>query len=102
MWTPTETTYTLAGLLQSLVPLIALTAYIPQWRTFMRNKSSANVSLSAWGIWCAGNLINLFYAIVQYRVTGFGVSLVISTVCILLFMLINMAFIFYYRAKTGR
>ena len=96
---PSETIITLANFLQSAVPLIALAAYVPQWRRIVIRKSSQDVSLAAWLLWVVTASIAVFYAIVQLLVTGQGVALVFSSSLTLLFVATTVVLVFVYRKR---
>ncbi|MFZ9936843.1 MAG: PQ-loop domain-containing transporter [Luteolibacter sp.] len=53
-----------ANVAESLVPLLVLVAYIPQWRHLWRTRYSRSISLSSWAIWAVAYLISVFYAAV--------------------------------------
>lgn len=91
--------FSIAGALQSCVPFLSLTAYIPQWRALLRSRSSQNVSLAAWLIWTLTSAIALLYAAASYAVTGRGLPLVFSTT--LLFLFCEFTLFLVYRFRTA-
>ncbi len=92
----------IANFLQSCVPVLSLIAYIPQWRKLIRSKSSNDISIHAWIIWCLSGAFALFYAIVQHRMTGPGLALIFSSATTLLFVLITVWMVFKYAKKNRR
>lgn len=91
-----------ANLLQGCLPLLSLTAYVPQWRRILRTKSSRDISIHAWLLWCVSGSIALFYAVVQYLATGQGVALVISAGTLLAFVFITTALVYVHRHGNTR
>ncbi len=89
--------FNIAGALQSCVPFLSLTAYIPQWRTLLRSRSSQNVSLTAWIIWTITSAIALLYAAASYAVTGRGLPLVFSTTLLFLFCEFTLLLVYRFR-----
>jgi hypothetical protein len=98
---PSESIVNIANFLQSIVPLISLAAYVPQWRRILVRKSSQDVSLMAWLLWIVTASIALFYAFVQLLVTGHGVALVFSSSLTLLFVATTVVLVFVYRNREG-
>ena len=92
-----DTVVTGANLCQMLVPLISLSAYVPQWRKFHHTRSSEDVSLRSWCVWTVSSVFGAFYAIVQVRLNGRGWPLVMSTGLTLLFVILTVAQIVRYR-----
>lgn len=92
--------FNVAGLLQSCVPVLSLTAYVPQWRTLLRSRSSENVSLTAWLMWTLTSAIALFYAAASYAVTGRGLPLVFSTTLLFLFCEFTLFLVYRYRTPA--
>jgi uncharacterized protein with PQ loop repeat len=92
-----ESLVTVANVLQSCVPLLSLTAYLPQWRRLAVTKSSKDISMHAWFIWCFSGAITLFYAVMQYLVTGQGTALIFSSATALTFVVITAYMVFRYR-----
>jgi uncharacterized protein with PQ loop repeat len=97
-----ETLGTAANFLQSCVPLLSLSAYIPQWRRLVKTKSSADISIHSWLIWCFSGSFALFYAFVQYQITGTGAALVFSTSSALLFVFVTVFLVFIYRRRPAK
>jgi uncharacterized protein with PQ loop repeat len=98
---PSEITIAAADLLQSCVPVLSLTAYVPQWLRLVKNKSSTDMSLRAWILWSVSSSFALFYAVVQYQVTDRGLALVFSSTAALAFILATIFLIFRYRSFAG-
>ncbi len=98
---PAERTVIIANFLQSCVPLLSLFAYFPQWKKIIANKSSQDISLISWLVWLLSSAIAIFYAIIQYKVTGQGTALIFSSVLALVFVFITVCLIALYR-KAGK
>jgi uncharacterized protein with PQ loop repeat len=98
---PTERIIIIANFLQGCVPLLSLGAYLPQWKKLITTKSSKDISLSSWLIWTVSSAIAIFYAVIQYNVTGKGTALIFSSVFTLVFVLITIGLIVFYR-KDGQ
>lgn len=96
---PSETVVTVASGLQSCIPFLSLSAYVPQWRKLMVTKSSKDISLRAWLLWSLAGFISCFYAIVQYLVTGRGLPLVFSTATSTIFIVATVYLILSYRRR---
>lgn len=86
-----------ANLCQIMIPLISLSAYVPQWRKFHRTRSSEDVSLRSWCLWTVSSVFGVFYAIVQLQLNGRGWPLVVSTCVTLVFVIFTVAQILRYR-----
>lgn len=97
---PSEFVVTTANLLQSCVPLLSLVAYLPQWKKLITTKSSADISLQSWLIWTASSVFAVFYAMVQFQVTGSGAALVFSSLSGLVFIIITVYLVQIYRAES--
>ncbi len=72
---PAEKIVVIANFLQGCSPLLSLFAYLPQWRKIIANKSSRDISLTSWLVWLVSSGIAIFYAVIQYQVTGKGTAL---------------------------
>ena len=83
--------------LQSLTVVIALAAYLPQWQTLYRNKSSQNISLKAWVLWTVSGICTWFYAYVQYHTYGTGQMLLITSTLGMFFLFATLALLWRYR-----
>jgi len=94
---PAEKIVIVANFLQSCVPLLSLFAYLPQWRKIVANKSSRDISLTSWLVWLVSSGIAIFYAVIQYQVTGKGTALIFSSVLVLVFVIITVCLITLYR-----
>jgi len=97
-----ETLIITADICQSVTVLICLLAYIPQWITLIRNKSSKNISLQSWCLWVCSSLLGFFYANVQYMVYGTGFTLVTTTTANLIFIILTIGLIVHYRKLAAR
>lgn len=91
----------IAGALQSVVPVISLIAYLPQWKKLIDTKSSRDLSLRSWSIWIVSSSISLFYAVALYRYTGKGAPLVFASAAGLLFVLTTVYLTARYRSRNG-
>ena len=89
-----------AGALQSVVPVISLIAYLPQWKKLVDTRSSKDLSLRSWSIWIVSSSISLFYAVALYRFTGKGVPLIFASAAGLLFVLITVYLTARYRSRS--
>ena len=97
---PSNSIINTANFLQSFIPILSLIGYLPQWRKLVRTKSSNDLSLRSWVIWTAVSLMAVFYAVVQYLVTGMGITLVISSIAILIFVLVTVYLVLRYRLEN--
>ncbi|ODS25017.1 hypothetical protein AB835_00485 [Candidatus Endobugula sertula] len=86
-----------ANILQGSIPVLSLVAHFPQWKKLVSNKSSNDISLRSWTIWTISALISIFYAVVQYYVTGSGITLVFSNISVLACVLITIYLVLLYR-----
>jgi len=98
---PAERVVIVANFLQGCVPLLSLFAYIPQWKKIVANKSSRDISLFSWLVWLLSSIIAIFYAVIQYQITGKGTALIFSSVLALVFVFITVCLIALYR-RGGR
>jgi uncharacterized protein with PQ loop repeat len=87
----------LADLAQSITIVLSLTAYIPQWITMAKNKSSENISLSTWMLWFSSASMSWFYAFVQYTAKGNCFMLLASTTISVSLIVVTMYLIHKYR-----
>jgi len=94
---PSEKIVIVANFLQGCVPLLSLVAYLPQWKKIIANKSSKDISLTSWLVWLVSSGIAIFYAVIQYQVTGKGTALVFSSIVVLIFVFITVCLIALYR-----
>lgn len=90
---------TAAGICQVATTFISLLAYVPQWVKLFRTKSSANISLRSWCLWVVSTSFTLFYAVVQLRVNGSGLPLVISASAALTFVFFTVVLIIKFRPR---
>jgi len=98
---PSEFIVTAASALQSCIPVLTLSAYVPQWRRLVLTKSSRDISVPAWLLWSVTGSFSCFYAVVQYLVTGKGLPLVFSTITSLIFILATVYLILSYRSHQA-
>jgi len=96
---PSQTMIDSANILQSCIPLLSLSAYLPQWHKIVTTRSSRDISLRAWLIWSCSSSIAVFYAVVQYRVTGQGIALVFSSTVLLVFVIVTACLVVAYRRQ---
>jgi uncharacterized protein with PQ loop repeat len=94
---PAEKIVIAANFLQGCSPLLSLFAYLPQWRKIIANKSSRDIFLTSWMVWLVSSAIAIFYAIIQYKITGKGTALIISSAFMLVFVFITICSIAFYR-----
>ena len=94
---PAEKVVIAANFLQGCSPLLSLFGYLPQWRKIIANKSSKDISLTSWLIWVVSSSIAIFYAVIQYQVTGKGTALIFSSIVVLIFVFIMTCLIVLYR-----
>lgn len=94
---PAERIVIVANFLQGCSPLLSLFAYLPQWKKIVANKSSRDISLTSWLVWLVSSCIAIFYAVIQYQVTGKGTALVFSSIIVLIFVFITVCLIVIYR-----
>lgn len=98
---PSQTIVDSANILQSCIPLLSLTAYLPQWHKIVTTKSSRDISLRAWLIWCFSSSIAVYYAVVQYLANGQGIALVFSSSVLLVFVIVTACLVVNYRKPNG-
>ena len=96
---PTESVVAAADICQSVVPVISLMAYLPQWRKLVRTKSSAAISLRSWAVWCVSSSFAVFYAVVQLMLNGRGWALVASSSLGFTFVVATLALSVHYRPR---
>jgi|GEM_PF-400617 len=96
---PSDWVVAVANTCQMAVPVISLSAYLPQWIKLIRTRSSRDISLRSWCIWTVSACFALFYAVVQLWLNGRGWPLVVSTALGLLFVLFTLFLILRYRPK---
>ncbi|MEZ5502715.1 MAG: PQ-loop domain-containing transporter [Halioglobus sp.] len=96
-----ETVTGTANFLQSCIPLLSLTAYLPQWQKIIRSRSSRDISLRSWLIWSLSSAIAVFYAVVQYHNTGHGSALVFSSTALMVFVFITIYLVAVHRRGGG-
>ena len=96
-----ESVVTAASFLQGSIPLLSLTAYLPQWKKIVETKSSRDISLPSWLLWSVSAAIAVFYAVIQYQTTGQGIALVFSTMVNLIFVIITVYLLVIYRRQPA-
>lgn len=89
-----------ANVAESLVPVLSLAAYIPQWRQLLASRDSRSISLLSWAVWALAYAISVFYAVVLLAVTGRGWPLVTTTALGFLFVLVTLGLAWRFR-NTG-
>lgn len=82
---------------QSITIFVTLVAYIPQWRTFYKNKSSENISVKSWLLWLLTCMLAVFYAFVQVKVHHTGHALLVSSSVSLIFVATTIVLILRFR-----
>jgi len=87
----------IANFLQGGVPLLSLFAYFPQWRKIVANRSSKDISLTSWLVWLLSSAIAIFYAVMQYAITGKGTALIFSSALALVFVSITLCLVIWFR-----
>ena len=97
---PSEKIVIVANFLQGCSPLLSLFAYLPQWRKIIANRSSKDISLTSWLVWPLSSAIAIFYAVIQYRITGKGTALIFSSIIVLIFVFITVCLIVLYRKDS--
>ncbi len=88
-----------ANFLQGSIPLLSLSAYLPQWKKIVATKSSKDISLQSWLLWSVSAAIAVFYAVAQYQTTGHGTALVFSSTVNFLFVVITVYLLVIYRKR---
>jgi uncharacterized protein with PQ loop repeat len=89
-----------ANFLQGSIPLLSLSAYLPQWKKIVATKSSKDISLRAWLLWSVSAAIAVFYAVAQYQTTGKGTALVFSSSVNLIFVVVTVYLLVIYRKQA--
>jgi uncharacterized protein with PQ loop repeat len=89
----------IADAMQMSIPLLSLTAYIPQWVKLCKTQSSGDISLHSWSIWIISGLFAFFYAVVHFFSTGSGWPLIISSTANLIFVSLTVTLVALYRKK---
>lgn len=97
-----DTLMLVAGTDETMVPILSLIAYIPQWRKLLKKRDSGTLSMISWMIWAVSYAIAVFYASVLLCVTGRGWPLLIAMSCGLAFVLFTMSLIWRFRDRSGR
>jgi uncharacterized protein with PQ loop repeat len=95
-----DTWLKIAGAAQSLIPIISLCAYVPQWRKLYQTRNSGAISLASWGLWAVSYSIAVFYSAMLLLVTGHGIPLVVTTTAGLCFVLFTMVLVWRFRDRT--
>jgi uncharacterized protein with PQ loop repeat len=89
-----------ASFLQGSIPLLSLSAYLPQWKKIIATRSSRDISLRSWLLWSVSAAIAVFYAVVQYQATGKGTALVFSSSVNLVFVVVTVYLLVSYRKQA--
>jgi uncharacterized protein with PQ loop repeat len=97
-----ETWLGIANVAQLTVPLISLSAYVPQWIRLMKRRDSAAISMTSWSLWALSYSIGVFYSVTLLQVTGRGWPLVVTTSLGLFFVAITMLMVWIFRPANGR
>ena len=53
--------------------------------------------MTSWLVWLLSSAIAIFYAVIQYKITGKGTALIFSSVLALVFVFITVCLIALYR-----
>jgi uncharacterized protein with PQ loop repeat len=88
-----------ASFMQGSIPLLSLSAYLPQWKKIIATKSSKDISLHSWLLWSVSAAITVFYAVAQYQTTGKGSALVFSSSVNLIFVIVTVYLLLIYRKQ---
>ena len=88
-----------ASFMQGSIPLLSLSAYLPQWKKIIATKSSKDISLRSWLLWSVSAAIAVFYAVAQYQATGKGTALVFSSSVNLIFVIVTVYLLVIYRKR---
>jgi uncharacterized protein with PQ loop repeat len=91
-----------ASFMQGSIPLLSLSAYLPQWKKIVATKSSKDISLQSWLLWSVSAAIAVFYAVAQYQTTGKGTALVFSSSVNLIFVIVTVYLLVIYRKQGAR
>jgi uncharacterized protein with PQ loop repeat len=91
----------ISNVLQSLIVLVMLSAFVPQWITIVRNRSSQNISAASWLMYFASSIFALFYAVVQFAATGTGHALVATTTVSFFCNLYSVYLVYRFRPTHG-
>jgi len=91
----------LGDLCQQFTILIAFIAYVPQWRSLLKKRSSYHVSLQAWTLWTVSGALALIYAIVQNIAHGMAGALLLSTTANFLCLIITISLIVLFRKSPA-
>ncbi|MEY4242694.1 MAG: hypothetical protein RLZZ245_279 [Verrucomicrobiota bacterium] len=90
-----------ASAAQSMIPILSLCAYIPQWRKLFQTRNSGAISVASWAIWAVSYSIAVFYATLLLKVTGRGIPLVVTTSAGLCFVLFTMVLVWRFRERPN-
>mgnify|MGYP003526079290 FL=1 len=90
-----------ASFMQGSIPLLSLSAYLPQWKKIIATKSSKDISLRSWLLWSVSAAIAVFYAVAQYQATGQGTALVFSSSVNLIFVVVTVYLLVIYRKRDA-
>ena len=98
---PAESVVAAANICQTMVPMISLLAYVPQWAKVLRTRSSASISVRSWCAWTISSAFALFYAVIQLLLNGRGWALVLSTSLGLAFVLCTLFLVIRFRHRPA-
>ncbi|MCB1676760.1 MAG: PQ-loop repeat-containing protein [Halioglobus sp.] len=88
-----------ANILQLSVIAISLLAFVPQWRHILRSRSSEGLSHSTWYLWNLATIFGFVYALINYRITGWGMSLIVATGVNVIFRMITLSLVLIFQVK---
>ena len=54
-------------------------------------------SKTSWLVWMLSSAISIFYAVIQYQVTGKGTALIFSSIIVFIFVFVTICLIALYR-----
>lgn len=89
-----------ANILQLSVIAISLVAFIPQWRRILRTKSSEGISHCTWYLWNVATIFGFIYALINYHITGWGMSLIVATGVNVVFRMITLTLVIIFQVKS--
>ena len=87
---------------QALITPICIWAYVPQWRTLIRRKSSDDISLGSELLWGFASCLSLTYATINYLSFGSGIALLCTTVVNIACLGVTIGLISRYRRQPAR
>jgi len=87
----------LADLCQAVTMPICILAYLPQWLTMIKKRTSENISLNTYIIWTGASVLGLIYAVVQHEIHGTGSMLLLSAIVSFLSLVFTVFLISYFK-----